>query len=111
MTTKTLIITLQGTAREINTLGEKPDQDEPRFWTKAVWKVCPAVFMFHNWIKVYNDWKFAEDSLKEYKIESMPDYYFTGDLKPEKWRDLLTFMIGTIHECEVNEEDKTAVIL
>lgn len=97
MTTKTLIITPQGTAKEINPL-IKPKE----------WKVSPTTQDFIE----RKEYKQMEDSLKEYKIIGKRLSETTVMLADHfAIKGAIQNFIGTTHELEVNEEDKTAIIL
>lgn len=92
MTTKTLIITPQGTAKEINPL-IKPKE----------WKVSPTTQDFIE----RKEYKQAEDSLKEYNIENKVNnnILLTSD------NESIAIMAGSTYRFKVNEEDKTCIIL
>lgn len=91
MTTKTLIITPQGTAREINKI-EKP-----------IYKTGEG----NGYYSKLSYWKSIEDSLKEYKVVYPEDWFMTIGSKGVNE----PLIIGKSYKFSVNEEDKTAIIL
>lgn len=103
MTTKTLIITPQGTAKEIHPDGEK------RHATDLIDEGYPIDTAWN----IQERWQKIEDSLKEYKIVNEP---YTGETNGVRMvfiegGYIIKVSAGTIHQCKVNEEDKTATIL
>lgn len=103
MTTKTLIITPQGTAREIHSIGEKPNQLDDKYTSSQ-----------NPWWQYREDlnaWQSIEDSLEEYKIDN-ESYCGSGEMFYGYDNTyLIKAPAGSIHRCEVNEVDKTAIIL